>query len=72
MLFEVPIMLYALIPQHKANYAHCFTPIMLSLYGIVQVSSHHKPVSLLLMIALATYFYAQNRQVTITLDLISH
>ena len=40
MLFIAPIMLY----QHKANYDHCFTPIMLSLYSIVQVSTHHKPV----------------------------
>ena len=63
---------YALIPHHKANYAHCFTSIMLSLYSIVQVSTHHKSVSLLFMIDLATHFYAQDRQVTITLDLIAH
>ena len=53
------------IPQHKVNYAYCFTPIMLSLYSIVQVSTHHKPVSLgnlLFMVAIATHFYAQDRR----------
>ena len=40
------LLCFALILHDKANYAHCFTPIMLSLYGIVQVSTHHKPVSL--------------------------
>ena len=58
MLYEVPIVLCS-NSHHKANYAHCFTPIMLSLHSIVQVSTHHKPVSLLFMIALATHFYAQ-------------
>ena len=44
MLFKF-LLCYALIPQHRANYAHCFTPIMSLLYSIVQVSTHHKPVS---------------------------
>ena len=43
MLFEVPIMLCS-NSHHKTNYAHCFIPIMLLLYSIVQVSTHHKPV----------------------------
>ena len=43
--------------QHKTNNARCFIPIMLSLYSVVQVSTHHKPG---FMIASATHFYAQD------------
>ena len=62
------LLYYALIPQHKANYAHCFIPIMLSSYNIYITNLF----SLLVMITLATHFCAQDRQATTTLDLIAH
>ena len=42
MLFELPIMLCS-NSQHKANNVRCFIPIMLSIYSVLQVSTHHKP-----------------------------
>ena len=59
------LLCYAPILQGEAHYAYCFTRIILLIYSIVQVSTHHNiqfVKTLALYDSFTRHFYAQERR----------